>query len=81
MSMNTNAFARARAMAAAISAMMAAGMSGFELKQGIFGLGPYVSRGKGGKVARRPTGIAAARRAALKKRNRAKHRAACKGGR
>lgn len=47
MSFNTGSFARARAMMAAISALLAQGLKGFELQQQINALGPYRSRGKG----------------------------------
>jgi hypothetical protein len=44
---NDNAFARARAMFAAISALITDGLKGLALQQGIKALGPYESRGKG----------------------------------
>jgi len=75
----SNAFARARAMMAAISALFSQGLRGFELQQGMKDLGPYRSRGKGGKTGSRPSGIARQRRQAVKLRNRARHRRACRG--
>jgi hypothetical protein len=44
---NDNAFARSRAMFAAISALIAQGLKGFELQQQVNVMRPYKSRGKG----------------------------------
>lgn len=44
-------------------------------------IGPYESRGKGGKSPSRHVGTKAHKRAATKARNVRRHRAACKGGR
>lgn len=41
----------------------------------------YESHGHGGKTPRTRTGIAGIRRAALKRRNQARHRVSCRGGR
>lgn len=66
-------------MFAAVASIMSSGLSQFATRQALTELGPYVSRGKGGKSPTKPTGIAAARRAATKARNRARHRRACRG--
>lgn len=76
-----SAFSRARTMMAAISAMIAQGLKGIDLQQGIGALGPYESRGKGGKSPHRRVGTKAYARAALKRQNQRRNRAACKGGR
>lgn len=76
---NTGAFARARSMMAAIGALVAQGLRGFELQHGIASMGPYKSRGKGGKRPHRSCGTAAHKRHAQKLRNRARNRRACRG--
>jgi len=76
---NTGAFARARSMMAAIGALMAQGLHGLKLQQGISSLGEYKSRGKGGKRPHRSCGTAAHKRHAQKLRNRARNRRACRG--
>lgn len=75
----SNTFARSRAMMAAIGALISQGLKGFELQQSLNEVGQYKSRGKGGKTAHRPSGIARQRRHAMKTRNRARHRRACRG--
>lgn len=69
-------FSRSRAMFAAISAMLAQGMSMPTISGEI---GPYKSRGKGGKSPHsRGNGSARVQRAAIKATNRRRHRAACR---
>jgi PAB1-binding protein PBP1 len=66
-------FARARAMMAAITAVMAAfPIPGGTQAAALNGLGPYESRGKGGKRPHRRVGTKINQRAALKRRNRAR---------
>lgn len=68
-------FARARSMFAAIAAVMAAfPVPGGTQAAALNGLGPYESRGKGGKRPRRSVGTKAHQRAALKARNRQRSR-------
>lgn len=79
MTAGRTAFLRAKAMFAAISAIVSqfqADMVG--QRAALAALPEYRSGGKGGKRAHRPTGIAAAKRAALKCRNQKRHRAACR---
>lgn len=67
-------------MMAAISAIMTMHAGNFAAKQAALRqLGDYESRGKGGKRAHRNTGIAAARRAAGKRRNVLRNRRAHRG--
>lgn len=47
MKASSASFARARAMFAAISAILAQGLGAFERQQALQALGPYQSRGKG----------------------------------
>lgn len=57
-------------MAAAVAAIVLKHAADFSAQRLAFdALGPYRSRGHGGKRAHRPTGICAARRAARKARN------------
>lgn len=74
------AFHRASLMMAAIAAVMAQ-TAGSPLlqQQRLAELGPYESRGKGGKRAYRASGISAARRAAMKARNRRRNKLAHRG--
>jgi hypothetical protein len=76
---NTGAFTRAPSMMAAIGALLAQGLRGFELQQGISSIGAYKSRGKGGKRPHRSIGTAAHQRHARKLRNQARNRRACRG--
>jgi len=75
-------FARAQIMMAAIAGIMASTAGNLALQQSkIDALGPYVSRGKGKGSSR--NGIApgagkANHRAAMKRRNVLRHRAACR---
>lgn len=66
-------FARANAlvaaMAAAITSIAALNTDYDAVKRAKAAAGGYESRGKGGKRAHRPTGIAGVRRAACKARN------------
>ena len=67
-----NSFNRitASAMMSAISAIMTSNMANFEQQKAIRNLGPYVSRGKGGrKTPRTFSGVARARREAKRLRN------------
>lgn len=69
--MRPQAFSRARAMFALVSAaMLAHPMPGVAQQQALNAIGAYESRGKGGKRARRSVGTKAFQRAAAKKRNR-----------
>lgn len=78
--MKGGAFHRAITMMAAVSAIMQIHAADFAGQQAALGaLGPYTSRGKGGKRAHRPTGIAAVRRAAGKRRNVQRNRRAHHG--
>ncbi len=72
-------FARARAMMAAVVAIRAQFQLGVLRDIALSGMAAYESRGKGGKRAHRPTGIAGVRRAALKARNRQRNRRAHRG--
>ena len=76
-------FKRAAAMFAAISAITARFATDFAKQQAaLAALGPYRSRGKGGKKrAARPTGIRAAKRAQIKVRNRTRQRRALRRAR
>ena len=74
------AFKRASIMQAAIAAIIADTSAGLKRDMAIQELGEYKSRGKGRNA---PNGVApgrgmAANRAAMKKRNQAKHRRACR---
>lgn len=63
-------FARARAMFALVSAaMMANPIPGVGQQMALNAIGPYESRGKGGKHPHRRVGTKAFQRAALKRRN------------
>lgn len=71
-------FARAIAM----FNLIAAAMSGPNSQAALAGIGPYVSRGKGqGKNQASRYCAAMQQRAAVKAKNRAKHRAHCRGAR
>lgn len=64
------AFKRSLAMMTAIAAVMARAAGNFALQQsGVKELGPYKSRGKGGKTPSRHVGTKAHQRAALKARS------------
>lgn len=77
--MKSSPFSRASAMFSAIAAAMALAPS--MQKVALSQIGPYESRGKGGKAPSRRVGTKACQRAARKARNVRRHRAACKGGR
>lgn len=65
--------------AAAMMALIAAAMRSAAPQAAMAAIGPYVSRGKGGKRPHRAnTGAACIKRAAIKKRNIRLHRRACK---
>lgn len=70
-------FARARAMMSALAAI--ASLAFTQQQAALAALGPYVSRGKGGKRPHRSVGTKACQRAACKarnvQRNRKAHRA------
>lgn len=66
--MRSAPFARARAMMAAIAAAMA--LAPLVQQEALAAIGPYKSRGKGGKSPRRSVGTKAFQRAATKHRNR-----------
>lgn len=69
-------FSRSKAMFAAISAMLGQGMSMPTISGQI---GPYKSRGKGGKTPHsKGNGSARIQRAAIKAKNVRRHRAACR---
>lgn len=69
--MRPTPFARAIAMMGLIAAAVRAyPFPGVAQQQALAGIGPYVSRGKGGKRPHRSVGTKAFQRAALKKRNR-----------
>jgi len=66
-------FKAVRAMMAAIGAVMAAHpMPGPSQQMAFNAIGPYESRGKGGKRPHRQTGTKAFQRAAAKRRNKAR---------
>lgn len=73
-------FAAAITMMSAIAAVMVAAAGNFALQQSaLAALGPYKGRGKGKTQHHDRGGTRAYQRAALKKRNRAAHRKACRG--
>ena len=67
-------FSRFNMLMQAVMSMMSS-TPGMRLDAALAAKGGYQSHGKGGKSARRPTGIAKVRRAALKARNVRKNRA------
>lgn len=69
-----NAFRRATAMMTLVAAAMAAPFG--QRQAQLAAIGPYKSRGKGGKRPRHMTGISAMKRAAKKARNVARNRRA-----
>jgi len=66
---NVKEFKRAIAMMAAISSAMSL-QAGFLRDSALAAIGPYVSRGKGGKNAHRKSGAAQIKRASMKRKNR-----------
>lgn len=73
-------FAQAITMFRLIAAAIAAAGSDSTMRKELLGeIGPYESRGHGGKSPRRPTGVAACRRAAAKHRNVNRNRRAHRG--
>lgn len=73
-------FARAKAMFAAVMSVMQQALQPLQQQMALQALGTYESRGKGGKRPHsKGNGSVAVRRAALKRRNQQRHRAACRG--
>ena len=63
-------FSRAMVMAAAVSAILSRAQGNYSAQQaGLVTLGPYESRGKGGKRPHRSVGTKAHQRLAAKRRN------------